>query len=171
MNNLTELAAIAEWDAGHSAASAAVKFIRRRSEKLPDPETLFAHWAYRIEPHHWVTLGVTKRTFVKNKKAYMAWARDVPSTYAFDQGYIFYSAGKDRYLQVVSVNSDHFEVHTGFMTPGHERHGYKVDEEELLDWLKAGRTPLETSRLFKGEGKAGAFAWMIVGPETRHLVE
>lgn len=135
---------------------------RSKSLQIPDPAALFVGWSYLIERHHWGTLGVTMRTFMKQKKPYTAWALDTPPIYGFEQGYIFYSADGTRYLQIASVNSEDFEVHTGL--GGDDRRGYKVSEEELLKWLEFGESPPEDRRLFKGEGKAGAMAWLIASP-------
>ncbi|MDQ0571067.1 hypothetical protein QFZ42_002901 [Variovorax paradoxus] len=160
IDEVTKHSAVAELVETPNPASPTKK--RSRSQQIPDPTALFVGWSYRIERHHWGTLGVTMRTFVKQKKPYTAWALDTPPIYGFEQGYIFYSADGTRYLQIASVNSEDFEVHTGL--GGDDRRGYKVSEEELVKWLEFGESPPEDRRLFKGEGKAGAMAWLIASP-------
>ncbi|TWD86375.1 hypothetical protein FB547_104319 [Variovorax beijingensis] len=161
MDDVTKLSAGAELGETPTPESSTKK--RSRSQQIPDPAALFVGWSYRIERHHWGTLGVTMRTFVKQKKPYTAWALDTPPAYGFEQGYIFYSADGTRYLQIASVNSEDFEVHTGL--GGDDRRGYKISEAELVKWLEFGCSPSEDRRLYKGEGKAGAMAWLVVSPD------
>ncbi|MDP9928435.1 hypothetical protein [Variovorax paradoxus] len=159
----------AEAELGETPTTANPTKKRSRSQQIPDPAALFVEWSYPIERHHWGTLGVTMRTFVKQKKPYTAWAVDTPPIYNFEQGYIFYSIDGTRYLQIASVNSEDFEVHTGL--GGDDRRGYRINEEELVKWLKFGEAPPEDRRLFKGEGKAGAMAWLVLSPDQDQPAE
>ncbi|MDM0110072.1 hypothetical protein QTH97_34580 [Variovorax sp. J22R24] len=169
MNDMAELVAVADSAQAREVQIAPCK--RRKSQQLPDPAALFAGWAFRIEQHHWATLGVTKRTFKRNKIAYMAWAMDVPRQYSFEQGYLFYSVDRARYLQIAAVTAEQLEVHTGLLGQGQQRHGYRLDEQEMVHWLETGQGPPETRRLFKGEGKAGLLAWRVVGPDSEAIRE
>lgn len=137
--------------------------------RLPDPGEYFSRWHYRIEPFHWVCLGVTWRTYVAEDESDNAngatsspqqgWARDVWS-FAFAVGDVFYAredgAGM---LQVVYDGGDgYLEVHE--QVAGRFR-GYVLQHEQLAFWLETGILPEVAMETFRGTSKGGLWVWRL----------
>lgn len=137
---------------------------RPRSVKVSDPDALFAGWAFQIRKSHYPALGVTYRTFTANKAEYKCWAHDVLLRPDFHEGDVFYRPshpdGSVAYLQVVAVLEPMVEVHTGIVGRT-DRHGYLITSQRLVQWLRAGIDITGASKLYRGQGHAGAFAWLL----------
>lgn len=112
--------------------------------RVETPESVFADWAYRIEPYHYPALGMAKREYsvreipepgkkpLKNvveaeiiardlgRTHYQSWSHGIPFVTDFCAGDIFYlRTDPNRYLQVRVVASvDAIEIGTGTLGSG-----------------------------------------------------
>ena len=136
---------------------------RSKSIKVADPVAYFSSWAYRIDQHHYETLGLGYRQFMKDKKPTWSWAIMEPVEYRFETGYIFYD-GKDpeKYLQIAADwDAFHIEVHEGLANQQKSRRAYAVTTHDLSEWLKSGVKPDSCKQLDMPQSKAGILAWEI----------
>lgn len=136
---------------------------RPRSIQIADPASLFVNWKYRIDKHHYESLGLTYRQFIKNKKPYYAWVQMSPIEYVFKRGYIFYQDGDSSIFLQVAADWDAFriEVHSGTVKNQKIRHAYAVAINDFADWLKTGIVPADAKLLNTALSKAGFLAWEI----------
>lgn len=139
------------------------KPIRSRSVRVEDPAVVFINWKYRIDKHHYESLGFVYRQFMKSKKPYYAWARMNPIEYIFETVYIFYEGiDSSKFLQVVADwDAFRIEVHAGGDTMQKSRKAYAVTIHEFAEWLKTGAVPAEAKPLDISSSKAGLMAWEI----------
>lgn len=141
---------------------------RARSRIIEDPAKAVQGWAFLISRSHLTSIGISQRTFVRNKAPYIAWARDIPPRPSFNEGDIFYKAGQPvprSCLQVVAVTGQQLDVHlVGLAAPG--RRGYRISESELLQWLEFGVDTTNHVQLQRGEGRGGIFSWLLDLHET-----
>lgn len=140
----------------------AIKAIRSRSTRIEDPASIFINWKYRIDKHHYESLGLVYRQFMKDKRPYFAWAQMNPTEYIFGTGYIFYEYNdSSRFLQVAADwDAFRIEVHAGIMTLQKSR-AYAVTTQEFAEWLQTGAIPSEAKPLDFASSKAGLMAWEI----------
>lgn len=136
---------------------------RSKSIKIADPTAFFADWAFRIEPHHYETLGLGFRMFMKEKKASWSWAIMEPIEYWFSTGYVFYDAKNSAHFLQVAADWDatHIEVHEGSMEVKRGRSAFAVTEHAFSHWLKTGVRPTDLKPLDIPTSKAGLLAWEI----------
>lgn len=140
-----------------------IKTIRSRSIRIEDPATLFINWKYRIDKHHYESLGLVYRQFMRDRKPYFSWAHMNPIEYIFETGYIFYEDNdSSKFLQVVADwDAFRIEVHVGYMTMKKSRQAYAVTTQEFAEWLQTGAIPSEAKPLDFASSKAGLMAWEI----------
>jgi hypothetical protein len=136
---------------------------RSKSIKIADPKAFFDDWAFRIEPHHYETLGLGFRMFMKEKKASWSWAVMEPVEYWFSTGYVFYDTKNPAHFLQVTADWDatHIEVHEGFIDGKSTRLAFAVTEHALSQWLKSGMRPAGSTQLDIASSKAGLLAWEI----------
>lgn len=138
--------------------------MRAKSIKITDPAVYFSEWHYRIDKHHFETLGVVLREFVRNKIPYTSYAAQSPPDYQFFPGYIFYkSADSSHYLQVAAeFDSFRIEVHEGRI---HESSagvfGYVVTLSDFAEWLHTGKRPISHTSVDTASSKGGLLAWRL----------
>jgi len=139
------------------------KTIRSRSIRIEDPASMFVDWKYRIDKHHYESLGLVYRQFVKDKRPYFAWAQMNPIEYIFETGYLFYENNDSSKFLQVAADWDAFriEVHAGILTMQKSRQAYAVTAQEFAEWLKTGAIPPEAKLLDFSSSKAGLMAWEI----------
>ena len=140
---------------------------RNISKKVQDPKEFFACWKFDIPPHHFATLGVTFRQFVKNKKPYRAWATMDPPENDFCVGDIFYDKADPFHFIQVAAETDAFrlEVHEGRQDPSPSIDGYIVTIAGLRRWLESGERENNLPTVDTGTSKAGLLAWRLRRPE------
>ncbi len=114
-------------------------------------------------PHHYETLGVTYKQFVKNKLPYWSWASMNPPECTFRLGDLFYSNEDPAHFLQIAGEWDAFrvEVHEGWAAANSSRQGYAITIEEMMDWLKTGVRSNEWKPLDVGTSKAGLLAWQL----------
>lgn len=140
-----------------------------KSIKIDDPAAYFTGWHYTIEKHHFETLGVTLRNFVKNKVSYSSYAIDSPPNYQFLQGYIFYNVSdSSRFLQIAAeVDLSRVEVHSGRLhDPENTILGYAVSVRDCATWLRTGELPARHKTVDVATSKGGLLAWQLVEKPT-----
>lgn len=145
---------------------------RSKSVKIEDPVTYFAGWAFRIDAHHYETLGLGYRQFMKDKRPTWSWAVMEPIEYCFEVGYIFHNVeNPKRYLQIAADwDAFHIEVHEGFSNLEKSRKAFAVRTQELAEWLKTGIRPRNVKSLDIPSSKAGLLAWQISNePDSNDL--
>ena len=137
--------------------------IRGRSVKIEDPKAYFADWAFAIEPHHYETLGLGYREFVKDKKPVWSWAVMEPIEYWFEVGYAFFDIGNPAHFLQVAADWDalHIEVHEGFTGIENARAAFAITADSLSTWLRTGVRPPDLTQLDIPSSKAGRLAWQI----------
>lgn len=138
--------------------------MRTKSVKIPDPTAYFSDWHYRIDKHHFETLGVVLRQFVKDKIPYNSYAAQSPPDYQFFQGYIFYkSADLAHYLQVAAEwDSFRVEVHEGCPDGALSGlFGYVVTLPDFAEWLRTGKRPISHTKVDTASSKGGLLAWRL----------
>lgn len=142
---------------------------RNVSKKVPDPVAHFAHWRFDIPAHHFETLGITYRQFVKNKKPYRAWASMDPPESDFCVGDIFYDRTDPCHFIQVAAEFDAFrlEVHEGRISPSPSIDGYIVTIDDLRHWLESGERKPNLTKVDTGTSKAGLMAWRLKRPESQ----
>lgn len=136
---------------------------RSRSVKIEDPQAYFANWVFSIEPHHYETLGLGFREFIKDKKPSWSWAVMEPPQYCFEIGYVFYDAQNSAHFLQVAADWDalHLEVHEGLKGVERGRFAFAVTELGLSVWLRTGVRPTGLVQLDIPSSKAGLLAWEI----------
>ncbi len=136
---------------------------RSKSVKIADPSAFFANWAFSIEPHHYETLGLGYRKFMKEKQEYCSWAAMNPIEYWLNTGDVFYDAKNPRhFLQVVADwDALHIEVHEGLIGAEKGRSAFAVTEDVFSNWLRTGIRPPDLEQLDIPTSKAGLLAWKI----------
>lgn len=141
---------------------------RGRSIKVEDPKAYFADWAFAIEPHHYETLGLGYREFIKDKKPLWSWAVMDPIEYWFEVGYVFFEIQNPaHFLQVVADwDALHVEVHQGVTGIEQARAGFAVTSHGLAAWLRTGIRPSDLKELDIASSKAGLLAWHLAN-ETK----
>lgn len=124
---------------------------------------MFIDWIYRIDKHHYESLGLVYRQFMKDKRPYFAWAQMNPIEYIFETGYIFHENNdSSKFLQVVADwDAFRIEVHVGYTAIKNSRKAYTVTAQEFAEWLKTGALPAEAKPLDFASSKAGLMAWEI----------
>ena len=137
--------------------------IRGRSVKIEDPKAYFADWAFAIEPHHYETLGLGYREFVKDKKPFWSWAVMDPIEYWLEVGYVFFEIQNPaHFLQVVADwDALHIEVHEGVIGVEKARSGFAVTSHGLATWLRTGIRPPNSKELDIASSKAGLLTWHL----------
>ncbi|MFV0679244.1 hypothetical protein [Ottowia sp.] len=155
---------------------------RARSQKIANPATFFAHWAFAIERQHWELLGLSYRQFVLDLKPYYSWATFTPARLNFDEGTVFRRG--DTFLQVVFSSGDGMvEVHEGRVgqdaeTPVHivdgkadlstafgvRRNGWLMREAGLARWLETGVRPADAVPLHMGNSSCSGLLRMALNP-------
>lgn len=142
--------------------------MRAKSIKISDPQSYFSKWHYRIEKHHYETLGVAMRDFVKEKTPFTCYALQAPPDFQFCQGYVFHEATQPgSYLQVAAeLDPFTIEVHHGWQIQQPSRvAGYAVGTADFADWLRTGERPTLFTRLDVSSSKGGLMAWSLATPE------
>lgn len=139
--------------------------INAKSTKISDPNEYFAKWHFRIDAHHYWTLGVELKTFVKTKVRYKSWAYMTPGYYNFLQGHIFYSQSDCTHFLQVGAEQGLFgiEVFEGHRNRSHEGLlGWITTCDDLAKWLQTGCRPLESKELDLSLSKSGLMAWQMI---------
>lgn len=156
-----------------------------KSESV-NPVSLFSDWRYRIEQHHWNTLGVEKRELVDKlptaqkreaarvsgmdakavarvRVTYKAWFdTGVPSFQEFD---LFWYGNDSHALQIVSIK-DMIEVHRVVL--GELRRAYALTEAQLFECLRTGVLP-ESARIHQGMSNREVLRYSIENPPQSSL--
>lgn len=138
---------------------------RSKSRQIADPASYFSDWCYKIEKHHYETLGVALRNFVKKKISYSSYAIQSPPNYEFVQGYIFYKASNPSHFFQIGAEFDAFrvEVHCGKVAdPESPVRGYIVSITDCATWLRTGEIPIANKMVDLASSKAGLLAWRLV---------
>lgn len=147
---------------------------RSISKKVADPKAHFSDWYYRIEEHHFETLGVTLREFVKDKVPYTSFAIQSPPDFQFLRGYIFYSSLDPSCFLQIAAETDLFgvEVHIGKTDdPAITTLGYVVSIADCAAWLRTGEIPVANKVIDLASSKAGLLAWQLLDKTTPPLTE
>lgn len=134
----------------------------------------FEGWYFEIGTHHYWTLGVELKTFVKKKIRYQCWAYMTPSDYNFCQGYIFYAkADQDHFLQL-GAERDLFGIE---VFEGHRSRpetgvtgvtGWITTLDGLALWLRTGRRPMPCRAVDFADSKSGLMAWQLIDRVAGH---
>lgn len=145
---------------------------RNVSKKVSDPAAHFASWRFEIPVHHFETLGMTQRQFVKDKKPYRAWATMDPPESDFCIGDIFYDKADPFHFIQAAAEHDAFrlEVHEGKRSPTPSVDGYIVTIADLRQWLESGERKLDLPSVDTGTSKAGLLAWQLKRTEYQQTV-
>ena len=147
---------------------------RSKSKKIADPAAYFADWYYKIDKHHFESLGVTLREFVKNKVPYSSYAIQSPPEYQLLQGYLFYKASNSNSFFQIAAEFDSFkvEVHCGEVgKPESLALGYAVSITDCAAWLRTGDLPVAHQVIDFASSKAGLLAWQLVDKTPAPLAD
>ena len=149
-----------------------IKSNRSQSVRIEDPVSVFIEWKYRIDKHHYESLGLVYRQFMKDKRPYYSWVQMDPIEYVFKREYIFYEDGDFSNFLQVAADWDAFriEVHVGSMKIQKKRQAYVVTINDFADWLKTGIIPIGAKSLDTGTSKSGFLAWEIESSSIRSSV-
>lgn len=134
---------------------------RPTTEVVPNPAQVFAHWAYRVEPHHWPMLGLLQLPRIdQDGKSVLVWVKN-EAGYSFQEGDIIYRIDQE-FLQVIYVDgTGYLEVRLGSVGATEKSRGYLLQEEQLLFWLETGLQPGSITEVFAGTSHAGLLAWQL----------
>lgn len=137
--------------------------VRAKSLKIENPAHRFIDWEFQIDQHHYESLGLTYRQFIKDKKPYFKWAAMEPPEYSFQVGYVFYGAKDNKKFLQVASDWDAFriEVHAGLVGSEKSRNAYAVTSGELADWLRTGEIPSSAVAVDMPASKSGILAWEL----------
>lgn len=136
---------------------------RSSAKKISDPKAHFSSWDYSIEAHHYESLGVNYRQFMKDKKPFWSWAVTDTEEPQIEVGSTFYLRCQPReFLQVVSDwDAFHIEVHLGYVGIDKCRRAFAMTPKQLIELLKTGRLSSNVKSLDLASSKAGLLAWQI----------
>ena len=139
--------------------------IRAKSIRIADPAAHFSGWHFAIEPHHYWTLGVELKTFVRKKVPYKSYAFMVPADYNFVQGCVFYAKNQPAHFLQVGVEQGLFEIEIfdGWLSgPQTGATGWLTKLDGLAEWLLTGVRPEKCQPLDIAQSKSGLMAWQIM---------
>lgn len=144
-------------------AHSAKRVPTRSIGKIVDPAAYFSNWFFRIDPHHYETLGLSYKRFMQNRSPYLSWSKMIPTEFRFQKGHVFYAHNDSSHFLQVAADWDSFkiEVHEGRAVEGNLRDAFAINHDDLAVWLQTGQPGVNPIVLDRSTSKAGLLAWRI----------